>query len=97
MTGHATDTRTRRYLQTLAMKLADTQAIAVLTGRPASTIRWWAHKGWLTRRGTDEQGRALYDPEEAARVARLHPLDNGADVRQHQNDSTGSMPAAERW
>ena len=74
------------------MKLADTQAIAVLTGRPPSTIRRWARNGWLTRRGTGEHGRALYDPAEAADVTRRHPLDNGPDMGEHLNDSTGSVP-----
>jgi hypothetical protein len=74
------------------MKLADTQAIAVLTGRPASTIRRWARNGWLTRRGTGDRGRALYDPAEAARVAMSHPLDNAPDMGEHLDHSRGSVP-----
>ena len=63
------------------MKLADTQAIAYLVGRPESTIRWWAHKGWLTRHGTAK--RALYDIDEAQQLAERLSLDNHHDQRQH--------------
>jgi len=39
--------------------LADTQAIAVLVARPPATIRSWAHRGQLTRHGTDRRGPAM--------------------------------------
>jgi hypothetical protein len=49
--------------------LADTQAIALLTGRAPATVRSWAHRGLLARRGTGPRGRALYDVGEAERLA----------------------------
>jgi len=68
--------------------LADTAAIAVLTGRPEPTIRGWAHRGWLTRRGTGPHGRAMYDVDDAQELAaKLAALDKAADVRKHQDDS----------
>jgi hypothetical protein len=76
--------------------LADTQAIALSVGRPEATIRWWAHRGWLTRRGTGPRGRALYDLTEATELAaRLAGLDNRPDVRQHLDDSQESAQRAE--
>ena len=47
----------------------DAQAIAWRLQRPWSTIRWWAHKGWLTSVGTDAEGRKLYSYEQAAKIA----------------------------
>ena len=76
--------------------LADTAAIALAVGRAPSTIRWWASKGWLTRRGTGHHGRALYDLAEAAGLAaKLAALDNPPDVRQHLDDSQESAQRAE--
>ena len=49
--------------------LADTAAIALLTGRKPGTIRSWAHRGLLKRRGTDKRGRALYSLTEAEALA----------------------------
>jgi hypothetical protein len=70
--------------------LADAQAIALATGRAPSTIRAWASKGWLARRGTDPRGRVLYDITEARKLAeRLdaqlsqEQLDNHAHQREH--------------
>ena len=63
------------------MKLADTRAIAHILDRPESTIRWWAHKGWLTRHGTTK--RALYDIDEAQELDTLLKLDNHPDQPQH--------------
>lgn len=52
--------------------LADTQAIAFFARRSPATVRSWAHRGLLTRRGTDQRGRALYDLNEVAElVAKL--------------------------
>lgn len=53
----------------MAAILADTEAIAFLTGRRPSTIRHWAHRGWLARKGTDHRRRALYDVDEAQALA----------------------------
>ena len=50
------------------MILADTCAIAFMTRRAPSTIRTWAHRGHLTRRGTDHRGRALYYLEDAEHI-----------------------------
>jgi hypothetical protein len=75
--------------------LADTAAIAIATGRKPATIRYWAHRGWLTRQGTGSHGRALYDLTEATRLAaKLASLDNPADVRQHLDDSQESAQRA---
>lgn len=63
--------------------LADTAAIAVATGRKAATIRSWAHRDLLARRGTDQRGRTLYDIDEAQALAiRLHG-GNTRDLVQH--------------
>ena len=48
------------------MTLADTAAAAASVGRPAATIRTWAARGLLTRRGKDWQRRTLYDLDEVA-------------------------------
>jgi hypothetical protein len=75
--------------------LADTAAIALSVGRPEATIRWWAFKGWLKRRGTGPHGRALYDLTEASELAaKLAALDNPPDVRQHLDDSQESAQRA---
>ena len=50
------------------MILADTHAIALMTRRAPSTIRSWAHRGHLQRRGTDWRGRALYALEDAEAI-----------------------------
>jgi len=76
--------------------LADTAATALSVGRPEPTIRYWAHRGWLKRRGTGPRGRALYDLTEAAELAgRLAALDKPPDVRQHLDDSQESAQSAE--
>jgi hypothetical protein len=75
--------------------LAPTESIAVLVGRPEPTIRGWAHRGWLTRRGTGPHGRAMYDVDEAQELAaKLAALDNAADVRKHRDDSQESARTA---
>ena len=52
------------------MMLADTMAIAVLTGRKPATVRSWARKGLIERKGTDGRHRALYDVGQAQELAR---------------------------
>jgi hypothetical protein len=75
--------------------LAPTESIAVLVGRPEPTIRYWAHRGWLHRRGTGPRGRAMYDVDEAQELAaKLAPLDNPAELHQHQDDSQESARTA---
>jgi hypothetical protein len=49
--------------------LADAQAVALATGRAPSTIRKWAMRGWLARKGTDPRGRVLFDVTEARELA----------------------------
>lgn len=56
-------------LHNRSMTLADTQAIAIATGRKPATIRSWAHRGRLKREGTNGAGRALYDLEKALKLA----------------------------
>jgi len=49
--------------------LADTEAIAsFLHVRPA-TVRSWAHRGQLERRGRDRRGRTLYSVKQAQGLA----------------------------
>lgn len=55
--------------------LADTQAIALITHRAPGTIRSWASRDLLPRRGTMGR-RALYDVDEAQRLAAK--IDDGA-------------------
>jgi DNA-binding transcriptional MerR regulator len=62
--------------------LADTGAIACLTGRPEATIRAWAREGALLRRGTEGK-RALYSVREATELAQQRSLDNHPDQEQH--------------
>lgn len=59
------------------MPLVDTIAAAAAVDVPAGVIRKWAYRGDLTRRGTDEKGRTLYDLQQvhdtaAAYRARAH-------------------------
>ena len=51
--------------------LVDIEELRVtLDDIPAGTIRWWAHKGWITRRG--KAGRCtLYDQDEVVRFAAM--------------------------
>ena len=62
--------------------LADTQAIAYLTGRKPATIRTWARRypDLMPRRGTGRHKRALYDVEEAELIAAM--LDHGRNTRR---------------
>ena len=56
------------------MTLADTKAIAFMLMRPEATIRSWAHRGHLRRRGTGPRQTALYDVEEVLKFATRHGL-----------------------
>jgi hypothetical protein len=49
--------------------LADTYMIALITRRKPGTVRSWASRGLLTRKGTGKRGRALYDMDEAEALA----------------------------
>ena len=51
--------------------LADTQAVAAMVRRAPATVRSWAYRypDRLPRRGTGPRGRALYDVEDAERLA----------------------------
>lgn len=46
--------------------LADTTALAAWLKVSPGTIRSWASRGWLTRRGQDQRGRTLYSLTEAS-------------------------------
>ncbi len=66
--------------------LADTQAIALLTGRSPATIRSWAFRypDRLPRRGTGKHKRALYDVTDAEELAVwLAAGGNTRDLVQH--------------
>ena len=76
--------------------LADTQAIAVITGRKPATIRSWAHRypDRLPRRGTGKHGRALYDVEEAEQLAMsLDTLENPATMCNTEASAVACPPA----
>ncbi|ALY08908.1 MerR-like helix-turn-helix DNA binding domain protein [Arthrobacter phage Galaxy] len=49
--------------------LVDTVAAATAAGVPSSTLRGWAHRGLLERKGTDGRGRAVYSLADVYRVA----------------------------
>ena len=49
--------------------LADTTALAAWLQVKPGTVRSWASRGWLTRRGHDRRGRTLYSLTEAAALA----------------------------
>lgn len=48
--------------------LADTAAIALILGVTPATVRWHAHRGHLTPRGTQRR-RTLYAIQDAERLA----------------------------
>lgn len=49
--------------------LADTSALAAWLKVRPGTVRSWASRGWLTRRGSDARGRTLYSVTEASALA----------------------------
>jgi hypothetical protein len=77
--------------------LADTNAIAKMTGRSPATIRSWAHRGHLLRRGTGRprgrgQPRALYDVEEAEELAKSMPALENRGTMCNTESSAGACP-----
>ncbi len=52
----------------VVLPLADTQAIAFMLKVAPGTVRSWASRGHLARRGTSPDGRALYDVDEAGEL-----------------------------
>ena len=70
--------------------LVDSRAASLATHVPAATIRTWAARGHLARRGTDARGRTLYDLDEvhecAARRGYLDP-DTQGDLRSLHRDA----------
>jgi hypothetical protein len=72
--------------------LADTQAIAILLARPAATIRSWAHRGQLTRHGTDRRGRTMYDIGEAQQLAAQLAMVETPATLCNTERASGSMP-----
>jgi hypothetical protein len=53
--------------------LVDSVSAAVAVDRPKATIRGWAHRGLILKRGQDAKGRALYDLAEVYRTAQRFP------------------------
>lgn len=49
--------------------LLDTVALAAWLGVKPSTVRSWAKRGKLQRRGRDRRGRALYSAMQASELA----------------------------
>jgi len=49
--------------------LADGPALAKFFSVSPATVRSWAHRGQLEKRGTDERGRNLYSVAEAQALA----------------------------
>jgi hypothetical protein len=80
-------------MDTMAPQLTDTQAIALMTGRPAATIRSWAHRGLLTRHGTGHRRRALYSIDEASELAtRMAKLETPVTICNTE-PATGRLPS----
>jgi uncharacterized protein YjcR len=77
----------------MTRRLADTQAIAHMTGVAPGTVRSWAsrHKDKLPRRGHDQRGRTLYDIAEAQDLAA--ELAKSLPARNTERTS-GSMPGS---
>lgn len=42
-------------------RLVTARLAATLAHRRPATVRWWAHRGWLTPTGRDAHGYPLYD------------------------------------
>lgn len=49
--------------------LADALALAALLHVSPATVRSWAHRGRISRRGRDHRGRTLYSVAEATALA----------------------------
>lgn len=56
--------------------LADTTALAAWLKVKPGTVRSWASRGWLTRRGRDARGRTLYSVTEASTLTDTPPSDD---------------------
>jgi DNA-directed RNA polymerase specialized sigma24 family protein len=56
--------------------LADALALAALLHVSPATVRSWAHRGRLDRRGRDPRGRTLYSIAEASALAPPPQPDN---------------------
>jgi hypothetical protein len=79
--------------------LADTFMIARMTRRAPGTVRSWASRGLLTRKGTGKRGRALYDMDEAealaVRLDMARPACNGQSAAvQSRPESAPPAPGA---
>lgn len=62
--------------------LVDTVAAATAAGVPASTLRGWAHRGLLERKGKDARGRAVYSLADVYRVAGAVRYPRGLNVQR---------------
>lgn len=56
------------------MRLADTEAACLYTGRPRGTLYRWAAEGRIARHGTRAQSRALWDLDELPACIPGEPL-----------------------
>ena len=73
--------------------MVDTQVVAFVTDRKPATVRSWAHRGLLTRRGTDRRGRALYDLHEVTDLlARLDKPSQERATLSGQPDDCAQKP-----
>lgn len=61
--------------------LVDAVALALLLNVQPATIRQWARRGKLTRRGQDKQGRTLYAIAEARSLSAKQAAADG--TKQH--------------
>jgi DNA-binding transcriptional MerR regulator len=68
--------------------LVNTEQAAQIARRKPATIRSWRHRGWLTRRGLDENGRPLYHPDDVAAAEKR--------VRENGLRTSGIDPRAAR-
>ncbi|WNM65735.1 MerR-like helix-turn-helix DNA binding domain protein [Arthrobacter phage Vulpecula] len=62
--------------------LVDSVAAATAAGVKPATLRGWAHRGLLERKGTDSKGRAVYDLADVYRTAGAVRYPRGLNVQQ---------------
>jgi hypothetical protein len=84
---------------TTATGLLDGPALAEALHVHPGTIRNWAHAGLLQRRDTDENGRAVYDLEDAVELAktrRIRPSWRNPHSQDYSPSNGRGMSGAER-
>lgn len=67
----------------------DARAIAARLHRPWPTVRWWAHRGWLTSAGTDADGCKVYSWQQAMTVD-----NHQRAVQRYGQEAVGAAAAA---